>query len=339
MTKTPTLIGHTQRQADVLLEIENLHVHIAGERYANYVLNDLSLQIEENTSVGLVGESGSGKSMSALAIMGLLPQGAKLSSGKILFQQKEISAYTEEQYRQEIRGRRISLIFQDALASLNPLFTIGEQMREAVAIRHPNWKNPMVLEKCMEWLTLVQLPYPAQRMKEYPHQLSGGMRQRVMIAMALASEPDLLIADEPTTALDVTIQAQIIDLLQSIQEQLGMAILLITHDMGVISEVCEKVYVMYGGQVVESGHASEFFTSCEHPYTQGLLNSIPQGKRKNQPLESIAGVVEPFYETPRHCLFASRCAWKENLCTQQIPELIPHHQSLQTRCIRSISRR
>ena len=212
------------------------------------------------------------------------------------------------------------MIFQDALASLNPLFTIGEQMREAVAIRHPNWKNPMVLEKCMEWLTLVQLPYPAQRMKEYPHQLSGGMRQRVMIAMALASEPDLLIADEPTTALDVTIQAQIIDLLQSIQEQLGMAILLITHDMGVISEVCEKVYVMYGGQVVESGHASEFFTSCEHPYTQGLLNSIPQGKRKNQPLESIAGVVEPFYETPRHCLFASRCAWKENLCTQQIPE-------------------
>lgn len=313
---------------DNLLRVENLCVSINTASGTLFVLNDLTYRIPRGKTVGLVGESGCGKSISALAILGLLPKQASLNSGNIIFDGEVISNYDDETYRKKIRGKKISIIFQDAMAALNPVFTVGNQIEEALKIRYPKWSKKELRQQAIEVLVRVRIPHPAQQIKSYPHQLSGGMRQRVMIAMALAAEPELLIADEPTTALDVTIQAQVLDLMMELQELSNTSILLITHDMAVVAEMCDEINVMYGGQVIEWGNSGIFFEKYSHPYTEGLLNSLPQGKTKKEILANIPGNVKPYRRFPRNCVFVERCHLANEKCQSQRPALEAHSQSL-----------
>ena len=284
----------------------------AGEVKA---LNDVSIHLKEGEVLGIVGESGSGKSVTAYSLMGLTAYPGKLIGGELHFNGHEVEKMTEKDFS-KMRGKEVSIIFQDPLTSLNPVYTIGNQIMEVIRL-HTDADKKKAYARAVELLSLVGINEPEKRMKQYPHELSGGMRQRVMIAIALACEPKLLIADEPTTALDVTIQAQILRLLKSLQQQTQTAILLITHDLGVVAQVCSRVVVMYGGLVMEEGSVEDIFYRPAHPYTQGLLASLPRPDEVNQRLSPIEGAPPGLLNPPPGCPFAERCPKRMPQCERQ----------------------
>ncbi len=312
-----------------LLEIKDERLSFftpAGEVKA---LNGVSLSMEEGEVLGIVGESGSGKSVTAYSIMGLTAYPGKLIGGTIRFNGHQVDEMTEKDFR-KIRGNEVSIIFQDPMTSLNPVYTIGNQIVEVIRL-HTEKTKEEAYDRARELLELVGINEPAKRLKQYPHELSGGMRQRVMIAIALACEPKLLIADEPTTALDVTIQAQILELMQELRRKLGMSIILITHDLGVVASMCEKIAVMYAGHIVEYGTADEIFYEPRHEYTKGLIRSIPKlNAEKTERLVPIEGQPVDLLNPPAGCPFAPRCANCMKICLSQMPprtELSDTHYS------------
>jgi oligopeptide/dipeptide ABC transporter ATP-binding protein len=311
-----------QTESDIVLEVKGLETRFHFKHEALRAIDDVSYTLRKSKTLGLVGESGSGKSVSALSIMRLLEEPpAKIHGGQIIFENQDLLKISEKQMR-HIRGKSISMIFQEPMTSLNPLMTVGYQIGESL-INHTNIDKRQVKEKCLELLNQVGIPSPKQGIYDYPHQLSGGMRQRVMIAIALACNAKVLIADEPTTALDVTIQAQILDLMQQLRQDLGTSILLITHDMGVIAEVADRVAVMYAGKIFEEASASSLFKNNLHPYTRGLLQSIPRIDTRGvkERLNEIPGVVPNLFEAPKGCLFYERCKDRIPKCKIEPPNL------------------
>ena len=298
-----------------MLEVRDLHTSFftpAGEVKA---VNGISFNLDHGKVLGIVGESGSGKSVTAYSIMQILANTGKIVSGSIKFDGKEL-VNAGESVMKTIRGNKISIIFQDPMTSLNPTYTIGHQLMEAITL-HTGRNKRQAHERAIEMLKLVNVNEPLKRMKQYPFELSGGMRQRVMIAMALACEPDILIADEPTTALDVTIQAQILELMRSLQEELGMAIIMITHDLGVVAQMCDEVIVMYAGSICEQGTADEIFYNPKHEYTKGLMRSIPTADTAGQKLRPISGTPIDLLNLPEGCPFAPRCDAAMKMCLKQ----------------------
>ena len=314
-----------------LLEVKNLVTSFKTERGLIRAVDSISFSIGKGQTVGLVGESGCGKSVTSLSILRLIqsPPG-KVESGEINFDGKNLLNLSPDEMR-KIRGNRISMIFQEPMTSLNPVFTIGDQISEVFRI-HRGASKAEARAKSIEMLKLVKIPAPESRIDDYPHQLSGGMRQRIMIAMALACRPELLIADEPTTALDVTIQAQILDLMAQLQQELNMAILLITHDLGVVAEVCDYVLVMYAGKIAEQGPVREIFKDPKHPYTAGLLRSIPRLGKKVERLPTIEGSVPSLANLPKGCRFQDRCSHVMDKCRAQEPALIKISQDHHSAC-------
>ena len=315
-----------------LLEVKNLHTFFKTDKGIVKAVNDVSYSLEEGRTIGIVGESGSGKSVSAMSILRLLDGNGYIDSGEILFEGKDLTKLSiNEMY--EIRGNKISVIFQEPMTSLNPIFDIKRQLREPFMI-HQGMSKKEAEAKALEMLYAVQIPNPEEVLRQYPHQLSGGMRQRVMIAMALACKPKILIADEPTTALDVTIQAQILNLMNELQRDNKTSIIFITHDLGVINEMADDVVVMYCGQVVEQASAKTIFTDCEmsHPYTEGLMHSIPKLEEENDKLEPIPGVVPHPLALPKGCKFAPRCKYCTKKCMEEEPELIKVNEGQSIRC-------
>jgi oligopeptide/dipeptide ABC transporter ATP-binding protein len=302
-----------------VLELKNVCTTIKADGKEYPVIEDISLTIGSGETLGIVGESGCGKSMTALSIMGLLPSNASVKNGEILLKGINLLDLDKETYRKK-RGKDIAMIFQEPMTSLNPVYTIGFQLVEVLR-EHTKISKNQAKAKAVEMLKLVGIPRPEEVVDEYPHQLSGGMRQRVMIAMGLACNPEILIADEPTTALDVTIQAQILDLLKDLQKKLDMSIMLITHDLGVIYEVCDRVVVMYAGQIVEEADAREIFAAPLHPYTRGLIASTPKIGEKKEYLHTIEGTVPPIDKMPKGCRFADRCQEAFDLCYSESPSL------------------
>ena len=306
-----------------LLELHELSVTFDTEDDTVTVVDRVGFEVEAGETLGIVGESGCGKSVTALSIMGLLPKPAgRIQGGDIRFRGESLPSLPPERMR-EIRGNRIAMIFQEPMTALNPVHRVGRQLAETYALHQPDLNDEVVARRTLGLLEQVGIPAPEQRLREYPHQLSGGMRQRVMIAMALASKPDILIADEPTTALDVTIQAQILELLRDLQRDTGMAIIFITHDLGVIAELCSRVVVMYAGRVAEQASIEPLFAHPVHPYTRGLLSSIP--RLEDEPktlLNTIPGVVPSVEELPSGCRFANRCPYVKDLCNRDAPELV-----------------
>ena len=304
-----------------LLDIKNLKLSFftpAGEVKA---LNDVSIKMEEGDVLGIVGESGSGKSVTAYAVMGLTAHPGKIVGGSIKFNNHQIHKKTEKEMR-KIRGNEVSIIFQDPMTSLNPVYTIGNQICEAILL-HTQLDRQQAYARAAELLALVGINEPEKRLKQYPHELSGGMRQRVMIAMALACEPKLLIADEPTTALDVTIQAQIMELMIDLKKKLNMSIIMITHDLGIVASMCSKIVVMYGGKVVETGTAEEIFYNPKHEYTKGLLKSIPKlDATEHEKLVPIEGTPVDMLNPPAGCPFAPRCGKCMKICLAKMPEFM-----------------
>lgn len=318
-----------------LLEVKNLQTHFPTKAGIVKSVNDVSFYINEGELLGLVGESGCGKSITALSIMKLIAQPGKIVGGSIKFKGEELTTAKDERMR-EIRGNDIAMIFQDPMTSLNPVYTVGEQIAEALRLHRKLNKND-AWEAAIAAMKEVAIPDPARRVKDYPHQLSGGMRQRVMIAMALACDPELLIADEPTTALDVTIQAQILELLNELRRTRKLAVLLITHDLGVVAEVADRVCVMYTGKIVEESGVNEIFANPKHPYTQGLLRSVPKmravGETKEQRLQTIEGTVPSPTNLPKGCHFAPRCAFKKAECEEHEIQLKELDENTKVRCI------
>jgi len=314
-----------------LLKVQNLTTYFHTDNGIARAVDGVSFEINRGETLGLVGESGCGKSVASLSIMRLVPSpSGKIEDGVILFDENSLLDLSETDMRR-VRGNEIAMIFQEPMTSLNPVFTCGYQIDEAV-ILHQDLDRRSAREKTVEMLQLVGMPDPEQRANEYPHQLSGGMRQRVMIAMALCCNPDILIADEPTTALDVTIQAQILDLLSRLQEDLGMAVLMITHDLGIIAEMADRVAVMYAGRIVETGSVDEIFVHPEHPYTRGLLASIPRANQQQDRLSVIPGTVPDATRFPSGCRFAPRCDLAETVCSQQNPKLLNIEETHQVAC-------
>lgn len=318
-----------------LLEVENLQTHFPTRAGLVKAVNDVSFYVDESEMLGLVGESGCGKSITALSVMRLIALPGKIVGGSIKFKGEELTTASNERMR-EIRGDDISMIFQDPMTSLNPVFTVGEQIAEALRL-HRNMNKKQAWEAAIEAMNEVAIPAPARRAADYPHQLSGGMRQRVMIAMALACDPELLIADEPTTALDVTIQAQILELLNELRQTRKLAVLLITHDLGVVAETVDRVCVMYTGKIVEESSVEEIFAKPKHPYTQGLLRSVPKlsGKaiEKAARLETIEGVVPNPTDLPPGCHFAPRCEYKMEICERGEIPLYQLENDVKVRCV------
>ncbi len=304
-----------------LLQVKNLHTYFKTRNGTVKAVNDVSYELEAGKTIGIVGESGSGKSVSAMSILKLLDKNGYIADGEVLFEGKDLTKL-DQQEMYEIRGNKISVIFQEPMTSLNPVFTVKRQLSEPFMI-HQGMNKKQAAEKALEMLAAVQIPNPEEVLRQYPHQLSGGMRQRVMIAMALACRPKILIADEPTTALDVTIQAQILRLMNDLQRENGTAIIFITHDLGVINEMADDVVVMYCGQVVEQTSAKMIFTDCptSHPYTEGLMHSIPRIDNITQKLEPIPGAVPHPLALPKGCKFAPRCKYATEKCLQDEPEL------------------
>jgi oligopeptide transport system ATP-binding protein len=301
-----------------LLEVDNLRTTFRTEDGPVTAVNGLSFSLDAGETLGIVGESGSGKSVTALSIMRLLPRSATVSAGRIALRGDNLLQKSETEIR-KIRGARIAMIFQDPMTSLNPVLTIGEQISEAVRL-HMGLGKPEARDRTIEMLKKVRIPNPETRLGDYPHQFSGGMRQRVMIAMALSCNPELLIADEPTTALDVTIQAQVLELMDDLQRETGAAIILITHDLGVVAEFCKNVLVMYGGNMVEYGAAEQIFAQPRMPYTQGLLSSLPRlDQSEHRRLVPIAGQPPNLLRLPPGCAFAPRCAYRMPICDQPVP--------------------
>ena len=314
-----------------LIEVQNLRTSFRTDAGILYAVDNVSFQIARGETLCLVGESGCGKSVSALSIMRLVPDPPGLiESGSILYRDEDLLKKSEKKMRQ-IRGNNVAMIFQEPMTSLNPVFTCGSQIMEAIMI-HMNVDKKTAREKTVEMLRKVEIPAPEQCFNKYPHQMSGGMRQRVMIAMALACNPDLLIADEPTTALDVTIQAQILGLLDELKDEFNMGILLITHDMGVVAEVADRVAVMYAGQIVESGTVGEIFAQPSHPYTYSLLQSIPSLTITKDRLTTIAGTVPDPLNLPEGCRFNPRCFLADEDCRSSEPDIMPIDNGKETRC-------
>ncbi len=318
-----------------LLEINNLETHFPTRAGLVKAVNDVSFYIDEGELLGLVGESGCGKSITALSVMRLISSPGKIVGGEIKFKGEELSKASENRMR-EIRGNDIAMIFQDPMTSLNPVYTVGEQIAEALRL-HQHLNKKQAQEATIAAMQEVSIPAPERRFRDYPHQLSGGMRQRIMIAMALACNPELLIADEPTTALDVTIQAQILELLDNLRKTRKLAVLLITHDLGVVAEVADRVCVMYTGKIVEESGVDEIFEQPKHPYTQGLLHSVPKlrgiGQAKETRLSTIEGTVPSPTNLPDGCHFAPRCGFKMDKCTHGEIPLYQLHKDVSVRCV------
>lgn len=303
-----------------ILSVQNLHTSFHTDKGEVKAVNGVTFNLEKGKILGIVGESGSGKSVTAYSIMRILEKNGRITEGKILYKGQDIAEFSEKQMR-EFRGKCCSIIFQDPMTSLNPVFTVGNQLKEAIEL-HTDRKGKEAEARAIEMLTLVGVNEPEKRVKQYPYELSGGMRQRVMIAMALACEPDILIADEPTTALDVTIQAQILELMQSLQKKLGMAIIMVTHDLGVIADMCDEIIVMYGGRVCERGTAEDIFYRPHHEYTKGLLRSIPNVDRIGEKLIPIPGTPINLLNMPKGCAFCPRCEEAMKICIEeQSPEM------------------
>lgn len=303
-----------------LLTVENLSVSFGDEKAPFKAVDRVSYTVNEGEVLGIVGESGSGKSVSSLAIMGLIDFPGRVTAEKLYFNQNDLLALKPKE-KQKIVGADIAMIFQDAMTSLNPSYTVGYQIMEALKV-HQGGSKAARRERAIELLSLVGIPDPKSRLEVYPHQLSGGMSQRVMIAMAIACNPKLLIADEPTTALDVTIQAQIIDLLLELQRKENMALILITHDLALVAESAHRIIVMYAGQVVEEGRAEEIFKSPLHPYTQALLKALPEFAEGKSRLQSLPGVVPGKYDRPQGCLLNPRCPYATEKCRSIEPALV-----------------
>lgn len=300
-----------------ILSVQNLHTSFHTDKGEVKAVNGVTFNLEKGKILGIVGESGSGKSVTAYSIMRILEKNGRITEGKILYKGQDIAEFSEKQMR-EFRGKCCSIIFQDPMTSLNPVFTVGNQLKEAIEL-HTDRKGKEAEARAIEMLTLVGVNEPEKRVKQYPYELSGGMRQRVMIAMALACEPDILIADEPTTALDVTIQAQILELMQSLQKKLGMAIIMVTHDLGVIADMCDEIIVMYGGRVCERGTAEDIFYRPHHEYTKGLLRSIPNVDRISEKLIPIPGTPINLLNMPKGCAFCPRCEEAMKICIEEQP--------------------
>ena len=302
-----------------LLEVRNLVTEFDTDEGRVRAVDDVSFTVDAGQTLGVVGESGCGKSVTALSIMRLLPQPmGQVSSGQIIFEGRDLAALALPDM-EKVRGAAIGMVFQEPMTALNPLHTVGKQLVEALMV-HEKLDPAVALGRAVEMLDRVGIPAPDVRVAEYPHQLSGGMRQRVVIAMAMICKPSLLIADEPTTALDVTIQAQILELIQQLQQDMGMAVILITHDMGVIAETCDSVVVMYAGKVAESGTVFDIFDRPTHPYTRGLLESIPRlDHPPKQRLRTIEGMVPALADLPPGCRFANRCEWRQDRCEDSPP--------------------
>ncbi|MFZ1874864.1 MAG: ABC transporter ATP-binding protein [Chania sp.] len=314
-----------------VLRLHDLNVQFSGSPVT--VLDNISLTVHAGETLALVGESGCGKSITSLALMGLLPSSAQVNGGEMYFNHHDLRQLNARDYA-DLRGNQMAMIFQEPMTSLNPAFTLGDQLSEAV-MRHRNCSRREAMDLALEILEKVQIPAAEMRLKSYPHQLSGGMRQRVMIAMALINHPQLLIADEPTTALDVTIQAQILVLLNQLKQETGTAVLMITHDLGVVAEVAQRVAVMYAGQVVESGEVAEVFNDPQHPYTIGLMGSIPSLGARSAKLATIPGNVPLPEQMPAGCRFATRCPFAEARCHQQKPPLQVLNPQHQVACFRA----
>ena len=300
-----------------LLQVKNLCTSFKVDHGEVRAVNGISFNLDRGKVLGIVGESGSGKSVTAYSIMRILVEPGRITGGQILFNGEDIVKYSKKQMR-EFRGKRVSIIFQDPMTSLNPVYTVGNQLREAIML-HTDRNRQQADERALEMLKLVGVNSPEERLKQYPFELSGGMRQRIMIAMALCCEPDILIADEPTTALDVTIQAQILELMQELQKKLGMAIIMITHDLGVIADMCDEIIVMYAGRVCERGTADEIFYNPRHEYTKGLLRSIPRLDTHHERLIPISGSPVDLTNMPKGCAFASRCDNCMKICLNELP--------------------
>jgi oligopeptide/dipeptide ABC transporter ATP-binding protein len=315
-----------------LLEVEDLRTWFHTDAGVARAVDGVSFHVEAGEVLGIVGESGSGKSVTALSVMRLIPEppGRIMEESRIRFQDRDLLALSPREMR-DVRGNDIAMIFQEPMSSLNPVFTIGDQIAEALRL-HRAMDRKAARARAVELLRLVGIPDPAERVDHYPHQLSGGQRQRVMIAIALSCEPHLLIADEPTTALDVTIQAQILDLLAELRERLKMAIVLITHDLGVVAEVCDRVVVMYGGQVVEQGPVAELFANPRHPYTEGLLRAIPRLGARVDRLAVIPGTVPSATAWPIGCRFRARCPYGWDRCVAEPPPLFDVPGGRSSRC-------
>lgn len=325
-----------------ILDVKDLVVQFNTDRGVITAVNGVNLEVYKGKTLGVVGESGSGKSVTALSIMGLIPNPpGKIANGSIKYRGEELTTIAQTDMR-KIRGNKISMIFQEPMTSLNPVFTVGNQIEEVLKLHQTELDKEARRKKAIEMLTLVGIPAPEKRVKEYPHQLSGGMRQRVMIAMALSCEPDILIADEPTTALDVTIQAQILELMKKLQDELGMAIIMITHDLGVVAETCDDVAVMYCGKIVEKGDVRTIFRQPQHPYTVGLLHSIPSydsttGENKGR-LSTIEGMVPSLFDLPKGCSFQDRCGHVSEACKQEEPKLEQLHEGHEVSCFTPVQR-
>jgi peptide/nickel transport system ATP-binding protein/oligopeptide transport system ATP-binding protein len=316
-----------------LLSVSNLRVVFGSGQGELPAVDDVGFDVAEGEVLGIVGESGSGKSVTALSIMGLLPRPpARVAAGSIAFRGRDLLGLSEREMR-GIRGPGIGMIFQEPMTSLNPVFPIGDQLMETVRV-HERVSSAAQRGRAIAMLTKVGIAEPERRLSDYPHQLSGGMRQRVMIAMALACSPKLLIADEPTTALDVTIQQQILELLLDLREELGMAIIIITHNMGVVAEMADRVIVMYAGRIVERAPASELFERPAHPYTRGLLESIPALADERDRLKTIPGTLPNPAALPRGCRFEPRCRWRIAACAAAVPPLMPLREGHESACIR-----
>ncbi|WP_017381154.1 ABC transporter ATP-binding protein [Paenisporosarcina sp. TG-14] len=315
-----------------ILQVKGLQTTFFTDDGEIPAVDNIDFTVHEGEVLGIVGESGCGKSVTSLSIMGLVPSPpGKITGGEILFEDKDLSKLSDKEMR-KVRGNDVAMIFQEPMTSLNPLFTIGSQLMEAIVIHKKDWSKKQSRNRAIEMLTLVGLPRADEMMKEYPHQLSGGMRQRVMIAMALVCDPKVLIADEPTTALDVTIQAQILALMKDLNDRLNTAVLLITHDLGVVAQICERVVVMYAGKIVEEGPVQTIFKNPQHPYTKGLLQSVPDMRFKKDRLYSIPGSVPKPGSIKTGCRFAARCEFAFDKCLTENPELYQTSSVQKTRC-------
>ncbi len=322
--------------SDILLEVKNLRTKYTTDDGIIYPVDDISFNVKKGQTLGIVGESGCGKSQTALSIMRLIQKPGLIESGEINFKGQSLLAKSDAEMR-EILGNQMAMIFQEPMTSLNPVFTIGNQIEESIRLHKKSLTTAEVKARAIEMLKLVGIPAPEKRFGEYPHQLSGGMRQRVMIAMAMSCTPQLLIADEPTTALDVTIQAQILDLMRKVQKEFEAGMILITHDLGVVAEMCQDVLVMYAGRVVEYGTVEDIFYRPRHPYTKGLLNSIPHfetGSRLKT-LQTIPGLVPSLYKLPKGCRFQDRCTSGTDFCKTNEPKLENMRGSHRVSCFNS----
>lgn len=303
-----------------ILEVKNLRTYFHTFKGTVKAVDDVSFNINEGEILGIVGESGGGKSVTGFSVIRLIEEPGKIETGEIIYNGEDLIKKSESQMN-KVRGGDISMIFQDPMTSLNPVYTIGEQIEEVLLLHEKGLTKNQRKQKCIKLLESVGISNPESRMKSYPHQFSGGMRQRVVIATALAANPKLIIADEPTTALDVTIQAQILKLMQNLVQENGCALMLITHDLAVISEIADRINVMYCGKIIETGNTKDIIEEYDHPYTEGLINSIPDLDKDKKKLESISGIVPNMFDLPEGCNFSPRCKYCKQICKEKKPEL------------------